>query len=169
MSSDFVELKRAACRGNLVSFPLGGSQYRSYPFGLHNHHAVHWNYHFINNKLFLQVKTCTKQVVKDEQVCVVCEALKSMLLYDGIMHRIKHSIHKNTTLHYHGIGRLITTIQRKNEQVQQLQMTKLNSWKLLGKAAALEDHKQWILAIVSERVDHVALLVQAGLAHHAGI
>ena len=37
------------------------------------------------------------------------------------------------------------------------------------KASTLEDHKQWILAIASGRVDRVALLVQAGLKHRAGI
>jgi hypothetical protein len=49
-------------------------------------------------------------------------------------------------------------------------MIKLNdSRKLQGKAAVLDDHKQWILAIASGCVDRVASLVQAGLKHHAGI
>lgn len=39
----------------------------------------------------------------------------------------------------------------------------------MGKAGALEDHKQWILVIVSGQVDHVAPLVQAGLMRWAGI
>ena len=30
-------------------------------------------------------------------------------------------------------------------------------------------HKQWILAVASGKVNHVASLVQAGLAHHVGI
>ncbi|KAH8976674.1 hypothetical protein EDB86DRAFT_2820901, partial [Lactarius hatsudake] len=47
---------------------------------------------------------------------------------------------------------------------------KLNaSRRLLGKATALDDHKQWIMAIASGRVDQVASLVQAGLKHKAGI
>jgi hypothetical protein len=51
-----------------------------------------------------------------------------------------------------------------------MRLMKLNtSRKLLGKVALLEDHKQWILAIASGKVDRVAALVQAGLAHHAGI
>ncbi|KAH9034328.1 hypothetical protein EDB85DRAFT_1889826 [Lactarius pseudohatsudake] len=43
------------------------------------------------------------------------------------------------------------------------------SRRLLGKAAALDDHKQWMMAIASGRVDRVASLVQAGLKHKAGI
>lgn len=51
-----------------------------------------------------------------------------------------------------------------------LRLTKLNNTrKLLGHVAALEDHKQWIMAVASGKVDRVASLVQAGLAHHAGV
>ncbi|KAH9160972.1 hypothetical protein EDB89DRAFT_1862008 [Lactarius sanguifluus] len=49
-------------------------------------------------------------------------------------------------------------------------MSKLNdSRKLLVKVGALEDHKQWIMAIASGRVDRVASLVQAGLKQQVGI
>ena len=51
-----------------------------------------------------------------------------------------------------------------------MRLTKLNdTWKLVGKAAALEDHKQWILAVASGKVDRVAALVQAGLQNNIGI
>ena len=47
---------------------------------------------------------------------------------------------------------------------------KLNaSQKLLGKACALDEHKQWMMALASGRVDRVASLVQAGLKNKAGI
>ena len=60
--------------------------------------------------------------------------------------------------------------QQKTDQIEQLRMLKLNnSWKLLVKASTLEDHKQWILAIASGRVDCMASLVQAGLKNRAGI
>ena len=86
------------------------------------------------------------------------------------MNRIQHGVHENSPLIYHGIGGLIGVARRKTEQVRQIQMTKLNtSRKLLGKATALDNHKQWILAIASGRVDRVASLVQAGLKHRAGI
>lgn len=107
MSSDMspvpvvaIRSKMVACGGNLVSFPPGKSQHTSYPFGLHDRLVIPWDYHSINDKFFLQAKTCMKHLVKDGQVCIVCKALKSMALYDGIMHRIKHGVHKNTPLHY---------------------------------------------------------------------
>lgn len=79
-------------------------------------------------------------------------------------------MHESTPLVYHGVGGLVTAVRRRVDQVQHLRMIRLNdSRKLQGKAAVLDDHKQWIMAIASGRVDRVASLVQAGLKHHAGI
>ncbi|KAN0128037.1 hypothetical protein V8E53_014138 [Lactarius tabidus] len=86
------------------------------------------------------------------------------------MHRIMFGVHKSTPLVYHGIGALMAVAWRKTDQIKQLCMSKLNdSQKLLVKASTLEDHKQWILAIASGWVDHMASLVQGGLKHQAGI
>jgi hypothetical protein len=64
----------------------------------------------------------------------------------------------------------MTVARRKSDQLHQLQLSKFNdNQKLMVKAGALEDHKQWILAIASGRVDRIASLVQAGLKHRAGI
>jgi hypothetical protein len=102
--------------------------------------------------------------------CDKCRALTSTTLYEGIIDRIEGGVHESTPLVYHGVGGLITAVRRRIDQVQQLRMIKMNdNRKLQGKAAALDDHKQWILAIASGRVDRVASLVQAGLKHHAGI
>jgi hypothetical protein len=79
-------------------------------------------------------------------------------------------MHKSTPLVHHRVGGLVMAVRRRVDQVQRLQMIKLNnSQKLQGKAAVLYDHKQWILAIASGHMDRVASLVQAGLKHHAGI
>lgn len=86
------------------------------------------------------------------------------------MDRIENGAHENIPLVYHGVGGLVALARRKNDQLNRLQLSKLNdSQKLMVKAGALEDHKQWILAIASGRVDRVAPLVQAGLKHRAGI
>ena len=56
------------------------------------------------------------------------------------------------------------------DQIEQLCMLKLNgSHKLLVKVGALDEHKQWVLAVASGQVEHVAPLVQAGLKHWVGI
>lgn len=51
-----------------------------------------------------------------------------------------------------------------------MHLTKLNdNQKLETHAALLADDKQWILAIVSGRVEHVSALVQAGLKWKVGV
>ena len=69
-------------------------------------------------------KKCTKKQVNEEQVCIPSEALNSTSLYGSIMDRIKYGVHENTPLQYHGIGGLITAVQRKNEKVRCLRTTK---------------------------------------------
>ena len=76
------------------------------------------------------------------------------------MNQIKHGMHESTPLVYHGVGGLVTAVRRRVDQVQRLRMIKLSdSQKLRGNTAVLDDHKQWILAIASGRVDRVASLV----------
>jgi hypothetical protein len=159
-----------ACKGILVEFPAGKNHHTSYPFGLHNERIIPWDYHSIDDSFYIQAKACQKPRNNAGIPCNNCRALTSTTLYEGIMDRIKHGVHESTPLVYHGVGGLVTAVRRRVDQVQRLRMIKLNdSRKLQGKAAVLDDHKQWILAIASGRVDRVASLVQAGLKHHAGV
>ncbi|KAH8978830.1 hypothetical protein EDB92DRAFT_1787231, partial [Lactarius akahatsu] len=59
--------------------------------------------------------------------CEDCRALASTPLYVGIMDRIRHGVHENAPLVYHGVGSLIEIARRKTERVQQLRLTKLNA------------------------------------------
>ena len=164
------ELAKWPCKGVHITFPEGTNQHMSYPFGIHSEHSIPWNYRSINDKFYLQAKSCQKSSLLERGMCKNCQKLTSSSLYTGIMHRIKFSAHENIPLVYHGVGALMAIAQRKTDQFKQLCMSKLNdSQKLLVKASTLEDHKQWILAITSGQVDCVALLVQAGLKHRARI
>ena len=81
-----------------------------------------------------------------------------------LMDWIKNRVHLNSTLDYQPIGGLIELVRRKTDQIEQMHLTKLNdNRKLETHAASLADHKQWILAIASGRVECVSSLVQAGL------
>jgi hypothetical protein len=158
------------CEGVLVTFPEGTNHHRSYPFGLHGERSIPWNYRSIDDAFYLQAKSCQKISYTEGGTCGNCQKLTSSTLFSGIMDRIRHGTHENVQLMYHGVGALITIARRKTDQIEQLRMSKLNdSRKLLAKAGALDDHKQWILAIASGRVDRVASLVQAGLNQRMGV
>jgi hypothetical protein len=158
------------CKGVVVHFPSGKNHHTSYPFGIHNDRDIPWDYCSTKDMFSIQAKHCHRPFISEGDACRDCRALTSTPLYVSIMDRIVHGVHKNAPLVYHGVGGLIQVARRKSEQVRQVQMTKLNtSRKLLGKATALDNHKQWMMAIASGRIDRVASLVQAGLKHRAGI
>jgi hypothetical protein len=158
------------CKGILVEFPHGRNHHISYPFGIHCERDIPWDYHSTSDKFYLQAKLCREPSVSEGSACKDCRALMSIPLYIGIMDRIRNGVHENTPLIYHGVGGLVEVTRRKTEQVRQLRLTKLNaSRQLLGKATALDDHKQWMMAIASGQVNRVASLVQAGLKNKARI
>jgi hypothetical protein len=153
-----------------VEFPPGKNHHISYPFGMHNERDVPWDYRSTKDKFYIQSRLCRKPPVSAGSACNDCRALTSIPLYVNIMNRVRNGVHENAPLIYHGFGGLLEVARRKTEQLRQLRLTKLNaSRKLLGKATALDDHKQWMMAIASGRVDRVASLVQAGLKNKAGI
>ncbi|KAH9041867.1 hypothetical protein EDB83DRAFT_2524007 [Lactarius deliciosus] len=158
------------CGGVLIMFPEGTNHHMSYLFGMHSKCSMPWNYHSIGDTFYVQPKSCQKISSTEGGTCENCQKLTSSNLFAGILGRIKFGTHENVPLMYHGVGVLITIARRKTDQIEQLRMSKLNdSRKLLVKVGALEDHKQWILAIASGQVDRVASLVQAGLKQRVGI
>lgn len=158
------------CDGIPITFPEGANHHMCYPFGIHSECSIPWNYRSIDDTFYLQAKSCQKLSSTEGGTCGNCQKLTSSTLFSGIMARIRFGTHENIPLMYHGVRALITIARWKTDQIEQLRMLKLNdSRKLLVKAGVLEDHKQWILAIASGRVDRVASLVQAGLQQRVGI
>ncbi|KAI9432593.1 hypothetical protein H4582DRAFT_2132159 [Lactarius indigo] len=145
----------AYCEGILVPFPHGKNHHISYPFGIHSERDLPWDYRSTRDKFYIQAKLCRRPSISKGNACNNCQALTSIPIYISIMDRIQHGVHENSPLIYHGIGGLVEVARRKTEQVRQLRLTKLNaSQRLLGKATALDNHKQWIMAIA--RLKHKA-------------
>lgn len=61
-------------------------------------------------------------------------------------------------------------IRERTSQVQALHLHKLNeAGKLTGKATALDNYKEWVMAVGSGKVEHVGRLVKVALANKRGI
>ena len=117
---------KACCEGILIEFPRRSNHHLSYPFGLHSERDILWNYSSTGDKFYIQAKKCRKPVISKGSACKDCRALTSLPLYICIMmDRIRHGVHENTPLVYHGVGGIFELI-RRTEQVQQLRLTKLN-------------------------------------------
>ena len=112
----------------------------------------------------------TTRVKHRTSICASCQGIMSNSLYEWIIGHIEIGIHENTPLTYHPIGSLTELMRQKSEQLVELHLMKLNKTrKVLVKIAALDDHKKWVLAVDSRRVDRVAALVQAGRGKKLGV
>ena len=64
--------KKWPCEGFLVIFPEGANHHTSYLFGIHSEQSVPWNYHSIDNKFYLQAKSCQKVTSTEGEACENC-------------------------------------------------------------------------------------------------
>ena len=166
-----------SCIGIQLVFPPGKDHHTSYPFGMHSSRIIPWNYHSIEDRFYLQSNCCSRVVHSSTssndgqyQACHSCKKIRFDDQFQSIYERIKFGIHVNTPVEYQPIGGLVQIVRKKTEQLEEIHLAKLNANRTLSRqAAALTDHKQWILAVASGRVDRVASLVQACLKRKMGI
>ncbi|KAJ7200082.1 hypothetical protein B0H12DRAFT_1289370 [Mycena haematopus] len=171
-SEDYEPKERQiiSCPGLEIRFPQGRSHHVDYPFGLHQQYRLPWDYYSKGDRFFVQSHDCRRSLVAINRGCGPCEGLLLNDVLCGIVQRIRFGIHPNTPLIYMPISTLVETVRKKADQCRGLKLTKLNIvQKLLGKMAALDEHKQFVMAVASGRVERVAQLVQACLNNGAGI
>jgi hypothetical protein len=97
-------------------------------------------------------------------------ALSENPILKGILQRMEMGVHENTPLVYHSVGSLVTLLRRKQGEIKVLRLQKLNSArKLTGKAVAIDNLKQWVMAVGSGKVERVDRLVRVNLARKGGI
>ena len=99
------------CSGIRLVFPSGQNPHTSYPFGLHAHRALPWDYHSINDDFHLQSKACRKVAADLKEGCLACEGLRSDHLYESIVNRIHEGVHENTPRAYQPIGGLVKIVR----------------------------------------------------------
>ncbi|KAJ7604917.1 hypothetical protein FB45DRAFT_1149799, partial [Roridomyces roridus] len=156
------------CLGVELTFPPGESHHTSYPFGLHAHFALPWDYYSRDDHFYLRAKNCTQRTASG--LCRKCQQLKSNDFLVGIMDRIVHGINENAPALWFPIGGLVTKIRRKNDQIQVMRLAKHNDMQTLTRqSAALDRHKEFVMAVGSGKVARIAPLVRASLNNNKGI
>ena len=146
------------------------NHHTSYPFGLHTEFQLLWHYCSVDNIFYLQSNNCKGISVNEGSSCKDCLTLTKNDTFLSVQDCIHYGIHPSTPLIYYPIGGLIALTCQKIDQLQSLKLFCLNdSQKLVGKVAALEDHKQWVMAVASRCVNQVAALAQAVLNHGGSI
>jgi hypothetical protein len=158
------------CEGIAVDLPPTVSPHSAYPFSLHDEMGDPWDYSVTQGILVLRARSCQKIPKGGGKQCRNCKVLSESSMLQGIVNRIEMGVHENSRLCYHGIGGLVKIVRQKTGQVQALRLRRLNdARKLTAKATALENHKQWMMAIGSGKVERVDRLVRAGISRKVGI
>ena len=172
-SESFMPLqeKRSNCQGLIIKLPPGQSPHSAYPFGLHDELGDPWDYAVANGTLVLRAQRCLQRLPRtDKNPCSNCEVLEDNPNLQGVLDRIEEGIHENSRLVYNDVGGLIENIRRKNWQIKVLQREKFNdAWKLVSQVTALDNNKEWIMAIGSGKVEQMERLVKAALANKQGV
>ncbi|KAG8944052.1 hypothetical protein FRC03_002201 [Tulasnella sp. 419] len=65
------------CIGIYIELPEGHSPYGSYPFGMHDVHAIPWDLHITGDRLSIQSIECEKRKSRDVEACHPCTILSS--------------------------------------------------------------------------------------------
>ncbi|KDR66334.1 hypothetical protein GALMADRAFT_80973, partial [Galerina marginata CBS 339.88] len=178
MRPDATVAKRAggdsamlACKGYIPDLPGGRSPHGAYPFAIHgSRNPPPWSYSVQSNVLALFANGCRGVCNSTGNCCHVCQGLGRNERLEDILSRMEHGVHENAPFFYHGIDGLIHLLQRKNEQIDFHRMKGLNQTRsLLQKAKALDNHKQFMIAIASGNVERVDRLVRIALQQKKGI
>jgi hypothetical protein len=158
------------CQGFLVKFPPGRTPHSTYPFLLHEEINLPWSYHVADHAMTLRAPTCSNELIVKGKSCLHCANLPLNGILKGILERIQSGVHENAKLPYHTFGGIREIIARKDRQINELRLKRLNdNRKLLGQAGSLGDHKRFILAIGSGKFERVDRLVRIGLERNRGI
>ncbi|KAG6848163.1 hypothetical protein H0H93_002810, partial [Arthromyces matolae] len=163
-----VQLRK--CQGYELLIPEGRSPHLCYPFGLHAHTTLPWDYSIINGAMVLRASSCTLQREQTSRNCRACRSLEENTVLKGIINRMNDGIHENTPRPYYSLLHAFELLDRKNAQIDYLRLRGLNqARRLIGQAAALADHKRFLIAMGSGKHERVERLVSIALRQRRGI
>jgi hypothetical protein len=133
--------------------------------------VIPWNVHIVNSELCLTAHNCSG-VAPDCKTgcCGYCYALRKANLLEGIQGRILDGIHENATHLYQPIAGLVNVINRKDVQLSAMHVVSLNTTKSLRRrTTAVMDHKRFLMALASNKVQRVHAVVAIALRGKMGI
>ncbi|TFY81793.1 hypothetical protein EWM64_g2219, partial [Hericium alpestre] len=157
------------CEGLVLAFPPGQTATASYPFMLHDKRGLPWNFNWQNGTMTLRALSCSGQAVVKQQ-CTACSNLEQNTLLVNIREQIAHGIHENAPFAYYGCSALVNLLHRKNTIIDHLCLHHLNdARKLVGQNTSLDQHKQMLLALASEKIPRIDRVLRAGFNRNLGM
>jgi hypothetical protein len=159
------------CPGLSIELPADKSPHTAYPFALHASLGDPWDYSVVSGALNLHAWNCYhERLSSNMKICPECRALTKNPALIGIQDRIEKGISEHCPFHYHGTGGMIRLLREKTNQVRGLRLNRIGeARKLVRKANAIDQYKEWIMAVGSGKVEHVDRLVHVALKNNRGI
>ncbi|KAJ6591766.1 hypothetical protein DFH09DRAFT_1073628 [Mycena vulgaris] len=164
--------KSSPCKGFVFPFSGAGKTASSdYPYGLHDVLTLPWTHTSgPDGSLTLQSTSCTKICSNGQPNCRACADLPKQPTLEGILDRAKDGVHENANYAYHSVSGLIELIRRKNKRIKELCVRGFNAARRIARqAGSLTDHKRFVRAIGSGKVENVDWLVRVQLGRKQGI
>ncbi|KAJ6527860.1 hypothetical protein DFH09DRAFT_1327969 [Mycena vulgaris] len=161
---------RVACEGFV--FPLGRDQSIStaYPILLHDQFNLPWDFAVRRGVLYLTARTCTRKQRAGHSNCTPCADLEKNSMLKGMISRSAEGVHENANLMYQPPAALVEIVRQKNVLIQSLRLRLLtNARNLLTQTKSLSDHKRFVLAIGSGKVQRVDRVVGACIKQKRGL
>ena len=164
-----VDAPAKMCPGYRLTFPLGQQGHTSYPFALHTVLSLPWDYKTCHDGFFVISHSCTGMIEGNGR-CKQCDDLGKNEKLKKIVGRYTDGVHENAQLVYHGIGGLVNIVRRKTLANDLLRAHRLNDLKkLVGQVGVIDEHKQMLLALSSQRIPRVDHVLRMGFRRGAGI
>ena len=102
--------------------------------------------------------------------CGACKALEKRDVIAGIQERILGGVSERSSHLYQPIAGLLEVIRRKDQQISALRINAFSATKtLIRRAATLDLHKKFMVAVASGKVPRVDALVRATLKSNGSI
>lgn len=167
---------RERCKGYALVLPNGQSAIGLYPFGIHRRKKhptdvqAPWDIHTRGDLIAVTARNCTGFASKDSAACSKCHQLSLNPTLKGILDRMENGMKPGTTLQWYGIDGLHAKIHEKDGKIAFHRLESLNQAKtLLRKAAALTDHKRFLMAVSSDNIQRLDRVISIGLRQKKGI
>ncbi|KAF8185817.1 hypothetical protein K438DRAFT_1596789 [Mycena galopus ATCC 62051] len=164
-------IKSPLCAGYIFPFKANQTASSDYPFRLHDTSSPPWEYSGNNDGvLTLRSIKCGKVCKEHRSNCQACADLPTHPILQGILERAQDGVPESASYVFNPISGLIEHLRRKNGQITQLRLRGFNAVKrIAAQARSLTDHKRFVRAIGSGKVENVDRLVRVQLGRKQGI
>ena len=153
-------LKR--CHGLQLNFDDNHTPAFSYPSQIHGAKSVPWTTLYSNNRILIQSDDCKRNVPSGDKsdACLPCRNLLKHAVIQGIIERDKLGARENTPYQWLSYNHLAQLLHRKNEQLNDLKLIRLNLERsLLRRARSLSDFKRFVFAVSCGNIPRLHSLV----------